>query len=221
MGLKADESSSCDCLHTPSWLNSRWRKEVNSIHCHPCHQTKHLWWNFLPSGWSFMHCEVMAVAQAALVVGDLKGQVFRSRKPEVFRRKCSPNQSFCISNVCLIFPLFLPLKCDLGLCLWTRQPLTDSVLWLWLRTPDTKAYTSVKNELCRWIWVETVIYLMLTILMDSCLTKTGLDSSFDKEVCLPPRVPLEREFIALNQCLAHWTNQFVYHHHFVICSVEN
>lgn len=62
---------------------------------------------------------------------------------------------------------------------------------------------------------------MLTILMDSCLTKTGLDLSLDKEASLPPRVPLEREFIPLNQCLAHWINQFVYHHHFVICSVEN
>lgn len=62
---------------------------------------------------------------------------------------------------------------------------------------------------------------MLTILMDSCLKKTGLDLSFGTEANLPYRVPLEWEFIPLNQCVAHQTNQFVYHHYFIICSVEN
>lgn len=131
--------------HQLIWLNSLWRKKVNSIHFHPYPQIKHLWWVFVYASWGHD-----LYGSDSLFVGGSKRQVFRSKESNFLRQNNSPNQSFCIYNVPPSFlPLFffLLLKYDLCLCVQPGTLWADVVLPFRLKSPDTKAYTSFKKEL--------------------------------------------------------------------------
>lgn len=133
--------------HQQMWLNSLWRKKVNSIHFYPYHQIKHLWFSVLLSGCLFMHHEDMGfMAQIAAS----HNKVFRSEESNLLRQNNSPNHSFCIYNVPPSFPtptFFSCWKMTFAPVLEPGSLWTDIVSQLRLRTPDRKADTSFKKEL--------------------------------------------------------------------------